>query len=164
MKKKKRRNSKSRSSFFNHILFSVFFRCDNLLPVLRKWTVGTEGPFLRHMFKVRRPLQQFLLLYSAHPTHSQLPFMCSDSTRCVTRQGFVPPHMKDALVPLLHTCDNLSTRCEWFLQASYQDNNLQTPTIRPRSDESSANTACQQSVNIICGFKRVNTYLIDIKR
>lgn len=78
--------------------------------------------------------------------------------------GFVPQHMKGSLVPLLHTCANLSIRCEWFLQASYQDNNLQTPKIRPRSGKSRANTTGQQSLNIIYGFKRVNTYLIYIKR
>lgn len=44
--------------------------------------------------------------------------------------GFVPPHMKGALVPLFHTCANFSKRCEWFLRASYQENNLQTPRIR----------------------------------
>ncbi len=77
----------------------------------------------------------------------------------LAQAGFVPPHMKGALVPLFHTCANFSKRCEWFPRASYQENNLQTPRIRPRCDESSGDTTCQQSANIMCGFKRVNTSL-----
>jgi len=65
--------------------------------------------------------------------------------------------MKDSLVPLVHTCANLKTRCEWLLQASYQDNNnLQTPKIRPWSDES---TVVIQPVN---SLRTANLRLHDV--